>query len=120
MLPCCGFHVDNRYARGGAFLDAAGLLAIATNANPGSAPSGSMPMAIALAVRALGITPTEAIGAATANAAALLGFSDRGVIGPGKRADLILLCHRDERALAYEFGADPIDAVVCGGVLVRP
>ncbi len=119
MLPCCGFHVDNRYARAKAFLDAAGLLAIATNANPGSAPSGSMPMTIALAVRALGLTPTEAIGAATANPAALLGFTDRGVIAPGKRADLILLCHRDERALAYEFGADPVDVVVCGGALVR-
>lgn len=119
MLPCCGFHVDGRYARGKDFLDAAGLLAIATNANPGSAPSGAMAMAIALAVRALGLTPTEAIGAATANPASLLGFSDRGVIAPGKRADLILLCHRDERALAYEFGADPIDAVICNGRLVR-
>ncbi|MCA9289262.1 MAG: imidazolonepropionase, partial [Phycisphaerales bacterium] len=80
ILPCCGFHVDNRYARGRAFLDHNGLLAIATNANPGSAPCSSMPMAIALAVRACGLTPWEAIGAATANAAALLGFTDRGVI----------------------------------------
>lgn len=119
MLPCCGFHVDGRYARGKAFLDAAGLLAIATNANPGSAPSGAMPMTIALAVRALGLTPTEAIGAATANPAALLGYTDRGTIAPGQRADLILLHHRDERALAYEFGADPIDAVICAGSVVR-
>lgn len=119
MLPCCGFHVDGRYARGRAFLDAGGLLAIASNANPGSAPSGALAMTIALAVRACGLTPTEAIGAATANAAALLGLPDRGTIAPGQRADLVLLCHRDERALAYEFGADPIDVVVCNGVVVR-
>lgn len=119
ILPACGFHVDGRYARGRAFLDAGGLLAIATNANPGSAPTASMPMAIALAVRGCGLTPHEAIGAATANAAALLGLPDRGVVRPGARADLILLCHRDERALAYEFGGDPVDAVVCGGRVVR-
>lgn len=119
MLPCCGLHVDGRYARGRDFLDAGGLLAIATNFNPGSAPSGSMAMTIALAVRGCGLTPTEAIGAATANAAALLGLGDRGVIAQGRRADLVLLCHRDERALAYEFGADPVDAVICGGAVVR-
>ena len=71
LLPCCGFHVDGRFADGRRFLNAGGLVAIASNANPGSAPCGSMPMAIALAVRACGLSPTEAIGAATANAAAL-------------------------------------------------
>ncbi|MEZ6235421.1 MAG: imidazolonepropionase [Phycisphaerales bacterium] len=119
ILPACGFHLDNRYARGRAFLDHNGLLAIATNANPGSAPCSSMPMAVALAVRACGLTPWEAIGAATANAAALLGFTDRGVIVHNAKADLILLCHRDERALAYEFGEDPVDMVVCDGRIVR-
>jgi len=55
MLPCSGFHVDGRYADGRAFIDAGGALAIATNCNPGSAPCASMPMAIALATRALDI-----------------------------------------------------------------
>src|SRR5262249_43025419 len=59
ILPCCGFHLDNRYANGRRLIDAGGLLAIATNFNPGSAPCYSMPMAIALAVRHCGLTPHE-------------------------------------------------------------
>lgn len=119
LLPACGFHLDGRYARGRAFLDGGGLVAVASNANPGSAPSMSMPMAIALAVRGCGLTPSEAIGAATANPARLLGFSDRGTITPWARADLVLLCHRDERALACEFGCEPVDVVIAGGRVVR-
>lgn len=118
MLPCAGFHTDGRYADGRGFVDLGGALVIATNVNPGSAPCGSMPMAVALAVRFLKLTPAEAIAACTRNAAALLGFSDRGVVVPGARADLVLLRHRDERMLAYEFGGNPVDAVVCGGRLV--
>lgn len=118
MLPCSGFHVDGRYADGRAFLDAGGLLAIATNANPGSAPCVSMPMAVALAVRHLGLSPAEAIGACTVNAAALLGLDDLGRIAPGCPADLVMLTHRDERDLAYMFGGNHVEAVICGGRLV--
>jgi len=74
-----------------------------------------MPLAIALAVRHCGLTPAEAIAAATVNAAAVLGLADRGRIEPGLRADLILLHHRDERQLAYELGGNPVDLVICGG-----
>ena len=120
MLPCAGFHTDGRYANGRAFIDAGGRLVIATNCNPGSAPTHSMPMAIALAVRFNRITPSEAIVATTANAASLLGFTDRGHIGVGARADLILLRHTDERALAFEFGDNPVDVVVSGGAIIAP
>lgn len=118
MLPCSGFHTDGRYANGRAFIDAGGALVIATNCNPGSAPTHSMPMAIALAVRHNRVTPAEAITACTANAAALLGFADRGHIAPGPRADLVLLRHTDERALAFEFGDNPAEVVVCGGAII--
>jgi imidazolonepropionase len=118
MLPCSGFHTDGRYASGRGFIDAGGALAIATNCNPGSAPTNSMPMAVALAARFNGVTPSEAITACTANAAALLGFSDRGFIAPGARADLVLLRHTDERALAFEFGGNPVEVVVCGGAII--
>ena len=118
MLPCSGFHVDGRYADGRGFIDAGGKLAIATNCNPGSAPTSSMPMAIALAVRNLGITASEAIASCTVNAASLLGLADRGTIEPGARADLILLRHRDERQLGYEFGGNPVDMVICAGQIV--
>lgn len=120
MLPCAGFHTDGRYANGRAFIDAGGRLVIATNCNPGSAPTHSMPMAIALAVRFNRITPSEAIVATTANAASLLGFTDRGHISVGARPDLILLRHTDERALAFEFGDIPVDVVVSGGAIIAP
>jgi imidazolonepropionase len=78
-----------------------------------------MPMAIALAVRHCGISPSEAIIAATVNPANLLGLNDRGTIAPGQRADLILLKHCDERKLAYEFGDDPVDQVILAGRIVK-
>jgi imidazolonepropionase len=114
-LPCSGFHVDDRYADARRLLDFGGRIAIATNCNPGSAPTSSMPFAIALAVRKCGLTPREAIDGATREAAAVLAINDRGVIAPGARADLVLLRHTDERMLAYEFGGDPVDQVICAG-----
>lgn len=119
ILPCTGFHTDGRYARAGFFVDQGGAVALATNCNPGSSPVHSMPFAIALAVRHCGLTPAEAIAAATVNAAAVLGLKDRGRIEPGLRADLILLHHKDERLLAYEVGGNPVDRVICNGVLVK-
>lgn len=118
ILPCTGFHVDGRYARAGSFVSQGGAVALATNCNPGSSPSHSMPLAIALAVRFCGLTPAEAIAAATINAATVLGLSDRGTIAPGQRADLLLLHHKDERALAYELGGNPVETVICNGVRV--
>ena len=119
VLPCTGFHSHGRYARAGFFADAGGALALASNCNPGTAPTHSMPFAIALAVRHCGLTPAEAIVAATVNAAAVLGLHDRGTIEPGQRADLILLHHKDERQLAYELGGNPVDLVICGGVQIK-
>lgn len=118
-LPACGFQLDGRYASLRSIVDAGGLVAIATNYNPGSAPCPSMPMAIALAVRHCGLTPAEAIGAATVNAASLLRLTDRGTIAPGQRADLVVLSYADERMLAYEFGADPAEVVILGGRVVK-
>ena len=118
MLPCSGFQVDGRYADGRAFLDACpegNNLVIATNYNPGSAPTSSMPFAIALSTRHLRITAHEAIRACTTNAARLLGLTDRGTITKGVRADLVMLRHTDERMLGYEFGGNPVDHVWCAG-----
>ncbi|MDD3179650.1 MAG: imidazolonepropionase [Opitutaceae bacterium] len=115
ILPGTGFHTNRRYARGGFFADAGGALALATNCNPGTAPTHSMPFALALAVRFCGLTPAEAISAGTVNGAAVLGLTDRGTIEAGQRADLIILRHRDERLLAYEYGGNPVDVVIAGG-----
>lgn len=115
ILPCCGFHLDGRYADGRGLIDAGAKLALATNANPGSAPCSSMPMAIALAVRHTRLTPAEAISAATINAASVLNLPDRGYIAPGTRADLILLHDTDERSLAYGFGTNPVHTTIIAG-----
>jgi imidazolonepropionase len=119
ILPCSGFHTEGRFARAGFFVDQGGAVALATDCNPGSAPAHSMPFAIALAARRCGLTPQEAIAACTVNAAAVLGLSDRGTIEAGKRADLILLEHTDERMLAYEVGGNPVALVICGGKIIR-
>jgi imidazolonepropionase len=115
ILPVTGFHTDGRYARARPLVDGGGAVALATNCNPGSAPTPSMPFAIALAVRFCGLQPSEALVAATANGASLLGLGDRGTIAAGQRADLILLRHHDERMLAYELGDNPVEWVICGG-----
>ncbi|MBS0191687.1 MAG: imidazolonepropionase [Phycisphaerales bacterium] len=108
-----------KFANLRSLVDLGGRVCVATNANPGSAPSLSMPLAIALAVRFCGLSIEEAITAATVNPALLLGFKDRGVLGVGKRADLILLRHEDYREIAYELGGDPIRAVIVGGHVAR-
>jgi imidazolonepropionase len=115
ITPATSFHTGGRYARGGAFIDSGGILALATDCNPANAPTMSMPFAIAVAVRYCGLTTAEAITASTVNAAAVLGLTDRGTIEPGQRADLILLRHHDERLLAYELGGNPVDEIFCAG-----
>ncbi|CAG0983908.1 imidazolonepropionase [Phycisphaerales bacterium] len=120
-LPVCGLHLDGRYAHLRSVIDAGGAVAIATNCNPGSAPTTSMPLAAALAVRhpsTHGLTPAEAITAITTNAAAVLGLNDRGTIESGLRADLVLLKHPDERMLTCELGGSPVAHVICGGLLM--
>jgi len=119
ILPCTALHTDQRFMRARLFLDQGGALALATNCNPGTSPSHSLPLAIALAVRFCGLTPAEAILAATVNAAAVLGLTDRGTIAAGQRADLLLLRHKDERQLAYELGGNPVDVVIVGGNVAR-
>lgn len=119
MLPVSGFSTDGRYANGRAFLDAGGKLVLASNCNPGSAPSSSMPFVHALAVRQLGLSAIEAITASTRRAAELLKLRDRGLLAPGMRADLVLLRHTDERSLGYELGGNPVECVIVAGELVR-
>jgi imidazolonepropionase len=120
LLPASGLHTDGRYADARALLDAGGTVVLATNCNPGSSPTSSMPLVIALARRQLRMTMDEAIAATTSRPATLLGLADRGRVVPGLRADLILLRHTDERQLGYELGGNPIDAVIAGGKLQRP
>lgn len=116
-LPICGLHLDGRYADMRTFIDAGGAACIATNFNPGSAPSCSMPIAIATSVRHCGMSFAEAFIASTANAASLLNFADRGTIRQGMRADLCILDTKDERELAFTLGGRLIRNVICNGVV---
>ncbi len=115
-LPACGFQLDDRYAPARAFVDAGGALAIATNYNPGSAPTPSAPFVIALACRKLGLTPAEAISAMTINAAHVLGLAGEvGSLSVGARADVQMLDATDERDLGFEFGGPGPAALWIGG-----
>jgi imidazolonepropionase len=118
LLPVSGFHLDDRYADGRTLVDSGGAVVVGTNWNPGSAPSPSIPFAVALAVRKNGLTPAEAVTSVTHNAAVLLGVPDRGRIQVGTRGDLVLLDAEDERVLAHDVGGRVAHTVICGGRVV--
>jgi len=120
VLPCTGFHLDDRYAPARALVDADGALAIATNYNPGSSPTPSMPFTIALACRKLRLTPAEAIVASTFNAACVLSMEHEiGSLEVGKRADLQVLDAVDERELGYEFAVAGPELVMVEGRFIH-
>ena len=110
LLPGSVFHLAlPRYAPGRLLIDRGAAVALATDFNPGTSPTCSLPMVIALACRMMMMTIAEAITAATVNAAAALRRSRRvGTIEPGNDADLIILNAEDHRELAYWFGVNPV------------
>ena len=116
-LPCTPFGLaDPHYTPAKEILAADGLLAIASDCNPGTAWCESMQFVIALACRYLGLTPAQAIAAATINAAAAIGRQDRiGSIEPGKQADLIILASNDYRQLGYQFGTNLVSHIIKKG-----
>ncbi len=116
-LPCTPFGLaDPHYTPARAILEAGGLLAIATDLNPGTAWCENMQFAIALACRYLRLTPAQAIAAATINAAAAIARADRiGSVEPGKQADLLILSVPDYRHLGYRFGANLVQTVIKKG-----
>jgi len=97
-------------------LDAGAALALATDLNPGSSPTLSLPLVMALAVSQLGLRHAEAVNAVTVNAAAALGMvADRGQLAPGFRADLAVCDVADWREVAYWMGGNAVTAVWTGG-----
>ncbi len=98
-------------------LRAAGIaLVVASDANPGTAPTESLPLAMALAVRLYGLTPAEAILGATRNAANALRLGDRGVLASGNIADLCVWELPHEFAILQPWGVSRTERVVCSGI----
>jgi imidazolonepropionase len=118
-LPCTPFGLaDPHYTPAKAILEASGLLALASDINPGTAWCESMQFVIALACRYLRLTPAQAIAAATINAAAAIQRADRiGSLEPGKQADILILNVKDYRHLGYRFGSNLVDQVIKKGKL---
>lgn len=121
-LPCTPFSLaDPHYAPAKEILAADGLLAIASDLNPGTAWCESMQFVIALSCRYLKLSPAQALAAATINAAAAIKRAESiGSIHPGKDADLVILSVPDYRQIAYRFGGNLVERVIKRGALVEP
>jgi imidazolonepropionase len=119
-LPCTPFGLaEHEYTPAKAILEAGGLLALASDFNPGTAWCGNMQFVIALACRYMCLTPAQAISAATINAAAAIGRAERiGSLEVGKQADLILLSVPDYRHLGYRFGTNLVQTVIKKGQVI--
>ena len=118
LLPGAEFGTRHPYPDARRLLDAGATVALATDCNPGSSFTSSMPFCIALAVREMRMTTQEAVWAATAGGAAALRRSDVGHLAVGARADLILLDAPSHAYLAYRPGVPQIAAVWQSGRLV--
>ncbi len=115
LLPGVEFSTRQPYPDARRLIDAGVTVALASDCNPGSSFTSSMPLMIALAVREMGMTPAEAVWAATAGGAQALRRDDIGVIAPGARADLVLLHAPTRVHLAYRPGVPLVRTVWTGG-----
>jgi imidazolonepropionase len=121
LLPGTSFFLmKHTYAPARRLVEAGVPIALATDCNPGSSNTESLPMIFVLAVYELGLTIEEALTASTLNAACCLGLGEQiGSIEVGKQADLVLLDEPNLLYLAYHYGVNPVAAVVKRGAVVH-
>jgi len=119
-LPSCSYFLSIPYTPGRQIIDAGLPLALASDYNPGSTPSGNMNFVISTACIKMRLTPEEAINAATINAAYAMGLSnDYGSIMKGKKANIIITKPIESyNSLPYDFGTNNIDKVMIHGELI--
>jgi imidazolonepropionase len=117
LLPAAEFATRSPYPDARRLLAAGVTVALASDCNPGSAYTTSMPFCVALAVRELRMTPVEAVWAATAGGARALRLDDVGRLAPGARADLVVLAAPSYSYLAYRPGVPLVRHVVHNGVV---
>ena len=119
LVPAAEFSTGSAYAPARALLDAGVQVALASDCNPGTSYTTSLPFVIALACRELAMTPLEALRAATLGGAAVLQASSIGHLRVGAQADLVVLDAPSAVHLAYRPGVDLVRAVLRGGERVR-
>ena len=119
LLPGVEFSTRQPYPDARRLIDAGVTVALACDTNPGSSFTSSMPFCIAVAVRDMGMTPTEAVRAATAGGAKALRRDDIGSIAVRMRADVVLLDAPTSIHLAYRPGVPLVAGVWKDGIRVR-
>ena len=119
-LPSCSYFLSIPYTPGRQIIDAGLPLALATDYNPGSTPSGNMNFVVATACIKMKLTPEEAINASTINGAYAMGLSDsHGSISKGKSASVMITKEIPSYGyLPYAFGSNLIEAVIIGGQII--
>lgn len=119
LLPLTAFSLKEKYARARDMIDAGCIVALATDLNPGSSFSSSVPLLFALACIYMNLSPEEALTAFTINGAAAVGRADIiGSIDVGKQADMILLQYPSYKFLPYNVGMNIVQNVIKKGELV--
>jgi imidazolonepropionase len=120
LVPGANYFLGLReYPPARKLIDAGAAVALATDFNPGSSPTASMPFVLSLACTHMKMTPAEVISAGTINGACALGVQERkGSLEPGKDADLAIFDVEDYRELAYWVASNRCESVIAGGFVV--
>lgn len=119
LLPLTAFSLREKYARGREMIDADCMVALATDLNPGSSFTASVPLLFAIACIYMQLSPEEAVTAFTINSAAAINRADRiGSIDVGKQGDLVLLQFPSYKFLPYHVGMNIVETVIKRGEIV--
>ncbi len=120
LLPGTAFCLKEKYADGRKMIDRGCAVALATDLNPGSSFTNSIPLIIALAALYMNLSPEEIVTALTINSAAAIDrVSETGSIDPGKKADILILDYPSYKFLPYHVGVNIVKTVIKDGQIVQ-